>query len=92
MWGFRNGSAPPEATWEEYSYFSRYDLKGIIVSELDGPLYTNIWYDEHIPTTPRDPDDETLAKSNGLDFVPLNFRSNYYINTHKGIYMNFILI
>lgn len=87
MWGKMNGrrTPPPEATWEEYSYFTKDIFFGFIVSELDGPLYTNVWYEEFVPTEPRDPDDKTLAAENGLDFVPLNFRANYYINTRKGM-------
>lgn len=82
MWGFRNGEKEdvPEATWEEYSDFYRDNRHSVTVSEYDYAVKCIIYYMEQ---EIKDAQDIT----NGIDFIPTNFLSHFYVNTHKGIYI-----
>lgn len=65
----------PEATWEDFCYFYRPNYYNVTVSELDHIEKTQVYYNETLI-----PENEGLT----CDFLPLNFKSAFYIITHQG--------
>lgn len=73
MW--EEDQEPVEASWEEYSTLHRDFNRFMTVSEHDHIECVRFYrYECNIP--------ENVV--NGIDFVPTNFLSGFFIQTHKG--------
>lgn len=70
----------PEATWEDFTYYYRPKYYNVTVSERDHVEKTHLYYNETII-----PENEGLFN---CDFLPLNFKSSFYIVTHQGKFFN----
>lgn len=60
-----------EATWEENTSFYRENPRFVTISHWDGPKQYRLWLNE-------------TNKLNGVDHVPENFFSYFFIQTHNG--------
>lgn len=64
-----------EATWEEFSQFSKESFRFLTFSEFDQFEKASIYYyEQNVPS----------YSSIDRDFVPLNFLSSLFLHTHKG--------
>lgn len=64
-----------EATWEELSQFNRHNFRFLTFSEFDRFEKTSLFFYEQIV-----PSIESVDR----DFIPLNFLSILFIESHKG--------
>lgn len=62
------------ATWEEHSQFSKENYRFLTFSEFDQPENASIYsIEQNLP-----------SYSSPLNFVPVNFLTNYFFETYKG--------
>lgn len=67
---------PIEATWEEFSSFHKEIFRSLCFSEFDQLEKASVYYiEQNVPT----------YGATEKDFVPLNFLSSFFFQTHKGM-------
>lgn len=70
-----NIEPPPEETWEEYSQYDKKNLRFLTFSEFDQLETASIFHiEQNVPP----------YGAIDRDFVPLNFLSSLFLQTHKG--------
>lgn len=63
-----------EATWEEFSQFTRDSFRFLTFSEFDQLETASVYsIEQNVPPASVD-----------QDFVPINFLSSYFLHSHKG--------
>ena len=70
-----------DATWEEFSQFNKEYLRFLTFSEIDHIERASVYcIEQNVPT----------YGAIDRDFVPLNFLSSFFLQTHKGNHLKIL--